>query len=266
MLFCNQYIPLQLNHLCMKLKSLLTSLLVLAFISLQAQTKALTADEILAKYFVTTGGVEKWKAMKSRTAGGKGLFAPGQEFPMTQYEMAPNKQKVVVNVQGTEMILVSFDGKDAWSFIPFQGVKEPVMMPEEQAKDVKDQEFENSFIDYKKKGHEVTLEGTEEIDGIKCYKIKLVRNKNNPKDDVTETHYFDAENFVEILQAVVPTSGQLKGTEIRTYLSDYQEAGGLMHPFSIEQKANGQTVLKFTVEKVTVNDIKDETIFAFPKK
>jgi hypothetical protein len=247
----------------MKSKSLLTLLALLVIFSSQAQT--LTADEILAKSFATIGAVEKWKAVKSRTSTGKVAFGP-QEFPMTQYEMAPNKQKVVVNVPGMEIVLTSYDGVDAWSFIPPQGATQPVKMSEEQAKDVKDQEFENSFIDYKKKGHEVTLEGTEDIDGIKCYKVKLVRNKNNPKDDITEIHYIAADYFVEIMQVAFATSGQLKGMEIRTYMSDYQEAGGLMFPFLVEQKVNGQTALKFKVEKVTLNDIKDETIFAFPKK
>jgi outer membrane lipoprotein-sorting protein len=249
----------------MKLKSLLTSLALLMFISLQAQTqKPLSIDEILSKYFAAVGGVDKWKALKSRTSVGKAFF--GQEFPMTVYEMAPNKQKTVINVQGTELMLNCYDGKDAWMLNPLQGGKDPVKLDDEQAKDVKDEEFEDDFIDYAKKGHEATLEGTEEIDGVKCYKVKLVRNKNNPKDDSTEIHYFDAENFVPIVVVAYIKAGPAKGTEVKNYLSDYQEVNGLMFPFSMEQKVNGQTAAKITIEKITLNDIKDESIFAFPKK
>lgn len=244
----------------MKLKSLLTALAVIGCISVQAQT----VDEILSKYFTNTGGVEKWKGLTSITRTGKAFF--GQEFPMTIYEKAPNKQKTVVNVQGTDIILNVYDGKDAWQLNPLQGGKEPAKLDDEQAKDVKDEEFEDDFIDYKKKGHEVTLEGTEEIDGVKCYKVKLVRNKNNPKEDITEFHYFDSENFVPIMQSTFIRSGPQKGTEIKSYLSDYQEVNGLMFPFSLEQKLNGQSVSKMTLEKITVNDITDDSIFAFPKK
>jgi outer membrane lipoprotein-sorting protein len=251
----------------MKLKLLLTSLALMVLISLQAQTqKALTVDEILSKYFAATGGLDKWKALKSRTAVGKAMFGPGQEFPMTVYEMAPNKQKTVVNVQGTELMLNVYDGKDAWMLNPLQGGKDPVKLDDENAKDIKDEEFEDDFIDYQKKGHEVTLEGTEEIDGVKCYKIKLVKNKNNPKDDSTEIHYFDAENFVPIVVVSYIKSGPMKGTEIKNYLSDYQDIDGLMFPFSMEQKVNGQPGPKITLEKITLNDVKDESIFAFPKK
>lgn len=244
----------------MKLKMTFTLLMVVIFAAAQAQT----ADEILSKYFESTGGLDKWRALKSRTMVGKAFF--GQEFPMTIYEKAPNKQKTVVNVQGTEIIMNVYDGKDAWMLNPLQGGKEPVKLDDEQAKDVKDEEFEDDFIDYKKKGHEVTLEGMEEVDGVKCHKIKLVRNKNNPKEDITEIYYFDSENYVPIVQSSFIRSGPQKGTEVKSYLSDYQDVNGLMFPFSMEQKVNGQTASKITIEKITLNDITDDSIFAFPKK
>ena len=244
----------------MKLKSLFTVVALLFFVGTQAQK----ADEILAKYFANTGGLDKWKALQSRTMMGKAFF--GQDFPMTVYEKTPNKQKTVVNVQGTELMMNVYDGKDAWMLNPLQGGKDPVKLDDEQAKDVKDEEFEDDFIDYKKKGHEVTLEGTEEVDGVKCFKIKLVRNKNNPKEDITELHFFDSENFVPIMQASYIRSGPQKGTEVKVFLSDYQEVSGLMFPFSIEQKVNGQSMSKITIEKITINDISDDSIFAFPKK
>jgi len=244
----------------MKLKSLLTVLLMICVMAAKAQT----ADEILGKYFAATGGLDKWKSLKSKTSIGKAFM--GQEFPMSIYEKAPNKVKMMINVQGTQFIPQAYDGTDAWMLNPFGGGKDPVKMDDEQSKEIKDEEFEDDFIDYAKKGHEVTLEGTEEIDGVKCYKLKLVRNKNNPKEDITEIHFFDAENFVPIVQVSYVRTGPQKGTEVKTYLSDYQEVGGLMFPFSIEQKVNGQTAMKATMEKITINDITDDSIFAFPKK
>ena len=250
----------------MKLKSVLTGVALLCFVSTQAQTaKTPTVDEILAKYFETTGGIEKWKALKSFTQTGK-ANQQGQEFPLTVYAKAPNKIKIVLNIQGTELVPQAYDGTTAWMLNPFGGGKDPVKMDDEMAKEIKDEEFEDDFIDYNKKGHEATLEGTEEIDGVKCYKIKLVRNKNNPKEDITEVHYFDSENFVPICQVTYARSGPSKGTEQRAYLSDYQEVNGLMFPFSTEIKTNGQTQAKLIIEKIATNDITDDSIFTFPKK
>ncbi|HRI79892.1 MAG TPA: hypothetical protein PLR06_10195 [Cyclobacteriaceae bacterium] len=243
----------------MKLKLLAISMLLLCFTAIQAQT----ADEILSKYFANTGGLDKWKALKSRTIKGKVFF--GQDFPMTTYEMTPNKQRREVDVMGS-MIIQAFDGTTGWMVNPMQGGKDPVKLDDEQAKEMKNEQFENDFIDYKKKGHEVTLEGTEDVDGIKCYKIKLVRNKNNDQDDAIELHYFDVENFIPLVITRTVQAGPQKGTEVKSYLSDYQEVNGLMFPFLTEQKVNGQTAAKVTVEKITINDIKDESIFAFPKK
>ena len=101
---------------------------------------------------------------------------------------------------------------------------------------------------------------------MKCFKIKLVRNKNNPKEDITEVHYFESENFVPMMRTTYIRSGRQKGTEVKGYLSDYQEVNGLMFPFSLEQKINGQSLSKITIEKITINDITDDSIFAFPKK
>lgn len=245
----------------MKLKSLLILLAFLCFASVQAQT----ADEILAKYFANIGGLDKWKSLKSFTQTGKAMQM-GQEFPMTLYAKSPNKIKVVLNIQGTELVARAYDGTTAWMLNPFGGGKDPVKMDDEMAKDVKDEEFESDFIDYKKKGHEITLEGTEEVEGVKCFKLKMVKNKNNPKDDVTELHYFDSENFVPICQTFYIRSGPQKGTEIKSYMSDYQDVDGLMFPFSMEQKVNGQTIMKMTMEKIAINNITDDSVFAFPKK
>ena len=68
------------------------------------------------------------------------------------------------------------------------------------------------------------------------------------------------------MQSSYVRSGPQKGTEVKSYLSDYQDVNGLMFAFSLEQKVNGQSVSKITIEKITINDITDDSIFAFPKK
>ena len=82
----------------MKLRSVTVAITAVLFsFALQAQN----ADEILSKYFANTGGLDNWKKLTSITSTGKAFI--GQEFPMVVYEKAPNKQKMVINVQGTEI-------------------------------------------------------------------------------------------------------------------------------------------------------------------
>ncbi len=239
----------------------LTFLFAIAIFCVNAQT----ADEILAKYFENTGGLAKWKDVKSVKIEAKAPTPQG-DFPIVIYSKAPNKTKVVVNVQGKELVQAAYDGETAWNLNPFAGGTDPVKLDEEQTKELREQEVEDSFIDYKKKGHEVALEGKEEIDGVQCYKIKLEKNKNNEKDDITEFIYFDTENYVPIMRKSFIRSGPMKGQEIQSYMSDYQEVDGLMMPFALEQKMNGNTISKVVIEKYSVNENIDDSVFAFPKK
>ena len=78
-------------------------------------------------------------------------------------------------------------------------------------------------------------------------------------------HFFDAENYVPIMVVTYARSGPGKGQEIKTYLSDYQEVDGLMMPFFVEAKMNGQTMQKITIEKWTLNEPMEDSIFSFPK-
>jgi outer membrane lipoprotein-sorting protein len=228
-------------------------------------SNAQTADEILAKYFEVTGGIDKWKALKSLKMEGK-VATPQGDLPLTILKKIPNKSKVTINFQGKEFIPAAYDGETAWVLNPFAGGTSAVKLDAETTKELSDEQFEESFIDYKKKGHVVTLEGKEEIDGVQCFKIKLEKNKNNDKDDATEVYYFDTENYVPIMTKRFIKVGPSKGTEIQTFLSDYQEVEGLMLPFSVENKANGQSMEKFAITKISINENIDDSVFAFPKQ
>jgi hypothetical protein len=244
----------------MKTKQLLT----IALVFLAATAYGQTADDVINKYLSAIGGADKWKAIKSRKAEGK-MTMQGFDLPVTIFRMPPAKQKVVVSVQGVEVIQ-AYDGKDSWVVNPL-GLpsKDPVKVPEEESKRMKYKEFENDFIDYKKKGHEVKLLGTEDVDGIRCFKLQIIKNKNTA-DPITETHFLDADNYVPIMESSIVRLGIGEGKEAKTYMSDYQEVQGLMMPFTLETKIEGETIQKFVFEKITLNEPIDDSVFAFPKK
>lgn len=244
----------------MKPKLLLSALLLMTISLVKAQT----VDEILANYFKSVGSVEKWKALQSMKVSGN-MNMQGMDFPFTLYSKRPNKMYMNIQVQGTE-IVQAYDGMDAWMINPFAGGKDPVKMTPDESKEITDRNFEDEFIDYKSKGHELTLQGTEDVEGVKCYKVQLIKNKNNDKEDVTEIHYFDSENYVPIMIVSYARSGPMKGAESRTYLSDYQEVEGFMMPFSYEVKVNGQTVQKLTYKELKLNETMEDSLFAFPTK
>lgn len=233
---------------------LLFAVLIVA-ITMQAQT----VDEIVAKSFENTGGVEKWKALKSTKMEGT-MAMQGFEFPGTVYAKPPKSQRVEVSVQGKNLIQ-AYDGTTPWWINPFAGSEEAQKMPDEMAEQMVNDEFESEFIDYKTKGHTVALEGKQTVEGTETFKVKLTK-----KNGDVEYYYFDTENYVPIMIQTAVKTGPAKGQLAETYLSDYQEVEGLIFPFFMETKMAGQSVQKMTIKTIKINENYEDSMFAFPKK
>ncbi|MBN2611792.1 MAG: hypothetical protein JXB00_09585 [Bacteroidales bacterium] len=216
-------------------------------------------DEILAGYLESMGGIEKLKAVKSMKLVGK-MPTPMGDLAVTIYKKAPNLYKTEIDFQGNKMIQ-AYDGKTAWAINPMTGNSDPQKLEGEIANTIISQsEFEDQFIDYAKKGHEVILEGKENIDGNECYKLKVTLNKNNDADDITNIYFLDTEYMMPVLMR--STAG---GQEMDTYFSDYQDIkDGIMLAFKMDIKVQGQVVQTISIESAEVDVAIDEAIFKFP--
>ena len=227
-------------------------------------TYSQSADEVISKYFESIGGLDNWKNLKSLKLTGK-VPTPQGEFSFALYKKAPDMMLTELDIQGKRLVPQAYDGEIAWTINPFMGSEDAQKLPEESTKELKNEAvFEDPFIDYAKKGHVVTLEGKENVDGTECYAVKLIKNKNNDKDEVTEIYYFDTEYYLPIKVKSYMLSGPTSGQEIETYMSNYEEIdGGLVMPFSLEVKMGGQTQNVITLEKIEVNPEINDDFFKF---
>ncbi len=226
-----------------------------------------TIDGILGKYFESIGGLEKWKAVK--TAKLTGTFpTPQGEFTFEMLRKAPNKFIISLDIMGQKFVPQAYDGEIAWTINPFMGDPAPQKLPDDQVSSAKQEaDFEDPFIDYAKKGSDVTFEGTSDVDGSKCYILKIIKNKGKGDDESTMTYYLDAETYLPLMVKQYPKSGQMAGQEIEVHYSDYRDTGsGLLMPFVISTKSGGQSVqdIKFTAIELN-GDISDDT-FKYPGK
>jgi hypothetical protein len=229
--------------------------------SLQAQDMP-SADEIIDTYFENIGGKEVWRGLESMRITGKATQM-GMEFPLTVSSMKPNLQKVEVSVQGMT-IIDAYDGSSAWGVNPFMGSTEPQKKTEEESEMAAKQVFESELLDYKDKGHSVTVEGAEEVDGTDTYKLKLVK-----KDGDEMSFFFDQEDMVPILMRTTISAGEMKGQSVDTFVSDYREVEvgdkTIYVSFSMEQKMGGQTMMNMSAEKVEFNvEDLEADYFAYP--
>jgi hypothetical protein len=244
-------------------KNLLLATCMLFFATL---AQAQTAEEIIEKYLKAIGGKEKWLELKNIKATGKGK--QGQmEFPFTQIQATGGKQKTSFVFQGKEMTQPAFDGNVGWStnFMTMKAEK----METEDAENMKREgvDFPDPFIDYAKKGYKIALEGKEKVEGTECFKIKLTKKTtlvDGKEEENVVYYFFDTENFVPLVSRTVGKKGQMKGLNMETVYSDYQEVNGLYFPFTIAQKMNGQVGFTIVIEKVELNVALDDKMFAFP--
>ena len=229
--------------------------------------QAQTVDEIIDTYFENIGGKENVAAIKSlkATAAAK---VQGMDLPVMMYNKAPNKQRVDINLQGKDITQMSFDGNIGWgtNFMTMEAEQ----WDQQQTDIMKSQsEFPDPFLNYKEKGHTLTLEGEEEIEGVECFVLKLTREPvmiDGKEEENATTFFFDKENFVPIMQRSYAITGEQKGVASDTYMSDYDEVEGVFMAFTISTRQNGVDVFNITIDNIELNvEVADE-IFAMPAK
>jgi len=240
------------------------SILLPAFLFLAVQAfRAQTADEIIGRYFDQVGGIEKWKSMTTLKMSGN-LVMPQGEFPFAMYRKAPDKFKVIMTIMDKEFVPQAFDGETGWMINPFTGTEGAQKLPDEQAGALKEESaFQDPFIDYQSKGFTASYEGTADAGGVTCHVVKLVKHDGEEGREMTSRYYFDTGTNLQIMvkQATPMTMGQ----EVEIYLSDYQEVGdGLMMPFVLDTRADGQSIQKLKLDTITVNEDLPDDLFRFP--
>jgi hypothetical protein len=250
----------------MKNKVIALCCTLLAFAAYQ-DLYAQTADEIIENYLEMIGGREKLAAVQAVKMTAK-VKAQGMELPITMYQKAPGKQRMDLTFQGQKITQMCFDGETGWStnFMTMEAEK----WDAEQSMVMKSEmDFPNAFLNYKERGHVLTLEGEETIEGAECYKIKVVKKPliiDGQEEENISFYFFDKEVFIPIMQREFAKTGQMKGQASETYFSDYQEVEGVYFPYTVSQKMGGQSVFAFSVDTLTVNEEIDDALFAFPGK
>lgn len=229
-------------------------------------SQAQTADEIIAKYFENTGGIEKWKAIQGIKISAK-VNQGGMEIPLEIVQLKDGRQMTTITFQGKEIKQGVFDGSSLWStnFMTMKAEKSDAETTENFKVDLG--EFPDPFLNYKDRGLKVELLGKENVEGSETFKIKLTKKPikvDGKETDNVSFYYFDAENFIPLMVESEINSGQAKGMISQNKMSDYQEVGGLMMPFSMAQGIKGQASQALTITNIELNPKVEASAFAIP--
>jgi hypothetical protein len=219
-----------------------------------------TVDELVAKNIEAKGGATALHDLQSLRLNGKLLVQEGQiELGYLQIKKRPDEVRSEASLQGMTQIQ-AYDGKEGWRVSPFFGRKDPERMSADDVKAlVEDTEIDGPLVDWKEKGSTVEYLGTEDVDGTPAHKLKVVR-KNGDISFV----YLDPDHFLEIR---IVTGRMRHGAyeEVETDLGDYEKAGGVFVPTSIDSGRKGAPDKQRTIiDKVEANVPVDDAIFHFP--
>jgi hypothetical protein len=219
-----------------------------------------TVDELIAKNIEARGGASALHGLQSLRLTGKMLVQQGQnEYAYLQVNKRPDEVRTEASLQGMTEI-EAYDGREGWKVSPFFGRKDPERMSADDVKAlVEDAEIDGPLVDWKAKGSAVEYLGTEDVDGTPAHKLKVVR-KNGDVSFV----YLDPDHFLEI-RVLTQRTRHGAYEEVETDLGDYEKAGSVFVPTSIEFGRKGAPdKQRIIIDKVEANVPVDNAIFHFP--
>jgi hypothetical protein len=222
----------------------------------------LSAAQIVDKNVAARGGAAKWHAVQAITMSGQ-MDAGGKvptSLPYTWQMKRPNKQRLAIEFAGQTALQI-FDGVHGWKLRPFlnRGDAEPYSA-EELEKTAESQGLDGPLVDYAAKGNKIELDGTENVDGVATYRLKLINKQGH-----TSHIWINGTTFLEAKVEGHPRRFDGVMREVDTYMSDYRSVDGLLIPYAADTRVQGvKSSHKMTVEKVALNPKLDDALFAKP--
>ncbi len=219
--------------------------------------QAQSVDEILNSYYEAVG-MEKQLTHNSMKATGKSVQM-GMETPFTMLQKRPGSFRLEVEMQGATMIQ-AYDGEKAWMTAPWTGSTDPVELSGVQLDAMKMQaDFDGMLYNYADKGYTVELMGTDDMEGTEVYKLKFTNENGN-----VFYQFIDTENHILLKTTSIMKQGDAE-IKSETYFSNYKDMDGIIVPFSVESKMNGQSQSQVIIETVEYDMDVDDSIFHMPE-
>jgi outer membrane lipoprotein-sorting protein len=221
-------------------------------------------DDVIAKNIKAKGGAEKLKSVQSTRITGT-MTVQGQDLGMTVTTKRPNLVRQEITVQDNT-IVQAYDGSTAWTINPMTGSAAPQEITGPPAQALKEQaDFEPVFLDYKAKGTNVELIGSEQVDGKNATHLKVTK-----KTGLVQHYFLDPDTGLEMrVTTTLPGPEGQQGT-LTNDLSNYKEVEGMTVPFTLKQTIHGGPMgdaqVQLAVSKVEFNVASDDSIFKMPKK
>lgn len=219
-----------------------------------------TVDEIVAANLAARGGIERLRALRSIRETGKVTASDGRVARVIREIQRPGLFRLEFTYQGTTSVF-AHDGTTGWQIAPLQGQFEPAAMPPEvdAAGGVDQRDIEGPLVDWREKGHVVTLAGREAVDGKEAFKLEV-----KLAGGATRYDYVDVASHL-VIRSDVTRIVRKHPTLLENRFSDFREEGGIVFPHAIETHVKDRPQsLRIVVEKVELDPVVDAARFRMP--
>jgi hypothetical protein len=187
-----------------------------------------SVDAVIGDYYRAIGGYDRLKAINSRRMFG--TYSEGSLHATTDmFWERPSLRRVNVHAPGFEYS-EGYDG-ETWEY---NHLTSKAVVDTGAAADVgrRGAEFDESFVDYRDKGHRVALVGRETLGGRDVVHLRVTL-----RDGFVKDYYFDARtHLITAVGKAMPIHNVGVPVTTLSFYEDWREEGGVLQPHSFVEK------------------------------
>lgn len=228
-----------------------------------AVTSELTAAQVVEKNVAARGGLEAWRKIQAMVLVGHIESSNGAapSLPFVLEQKRPNKTRFEIKAQNKAAVRL-YDGTHGWKLRPGRTGK-PDLTPytAEELSFARDgQVIDGPLMDYEAKGVAVALDGMDEVEGNKAYRLSV----RLPSGAIHHV-WIDARTFLDIKYDRESRNAFGQPGRVSVFYRNYKTIEGLQIPLMIESGAGTATATdKMVIDKVSLNPPLEDRRFAKP--
>ncbi len=244
--------------------SLFAGCLLSLAVTASAAPANFSAEQVVEKNVAARGGLAAWRGVQTLTlegqvdAGGK----PSHSLPYVLKQKRPHLSRLEI-IFKDQVSLQVYDGKQGWKLRPFLNrIEVEAYTPEEARQAVAADDLDGALIDYAAKGNQVSLAGTESVEGHPAYKLAVKHH-----DGIVRHVWVDASTFLELKVEGEKRKIDGRPHDVSIYYRDWKSEHGLTIAHTVDtvvEAAKQPAPYRMTITKVSVNDTLDDKLFQKP--
>jgi hypothetical protein len=239
-----------------------------------AYSAAETVDDIVSRHIQARGGIEKLRAIQTIKIT-RTVVTPFSTINVVTYKKRPHLYRAEQSAQGQPPTPRGVNLEGAWDAGPGGKAVRRAAALAAETRDI-EADFDGLLVDWKEKGHTVTLDGKVPMPPGEAYKLTV-----KTKSGAVRTIYLDATTYLDrrhtgVLNlppapAAVKQLGEAAPNRQFDVVIDYggwRDVNGVKFPFDIsEERTSKEPVQSFVTytQKIELNVPLEDAFFATPQ-